>query len=556
MNTNTPAHKAKTRHLCFFLVLCLPLAYGAVPGPCKHSVTKEHLLNLRRLIGNQLQDGCSITYNFTKHHSLSDVCYVKAAFPYVLDLLNTHFRYGRGSDNYNYTNLLKNLIYNIYSQKCIPSINEEIEDSPMKFAQLYTTSPRVGLEKVEEVFQMYKDLVTKNDKAVDWSCEHEYAEDSPLLTQKTDSPECQCSCMKMNSTPLKALVLTRSSRSATTTIAPQRPSVSPVLSHETKRSQAPEEALNSKPTQTSPALPQSEASLGFHTKTELYRGQHYGSTPGDFLNFIFSTSQDLMEGTSLDTESSKSSGLSSPIPPLHELSRIPPKGTLLLHSATSPPSQKSIPLHSSDRSTGHVLAKRAVDAKAQGINSEHLQGWITTTTSDPEGIHTKNSHLQIIPRATANNSFQTLHVDKTIAQESATAPPSLTTTERVSEYLRPPAEQPVDVSTPTHTQTDLHMATSLPESVYKAFSEATDCKDSKCEKVTEGPNDQTDRDYTERPSKENIQLTISLMNTTLVITSVCLALLLLTALIFCKKQRRPRGTEKQRLSTYDKLENP
>lgn len=57
----------------------------------------------------------------------SVVCYVKAAFPHILELLNTQFSYAKDSDNYRYTNSLKNLIYNIYSQRCIPPINEEIE---------------------------------------------------------------------------------------------------------------------------------------------------------------------------------------------------------------------------------------------------------------------------------------------------------------------------------------------------------------------------------------------------------------------------------------------
>ncbi|KAL0181782.1 hypothetical protein M9458_024188, partial [Cirrhinus mrigala] len=57
----------------------------------------------------------------------SAVCYVKAAFPHILELLNTQFRYAKDSDNYRYTNSLKNLIYNVYSQRCIPPINEEIE---------------------------------------------------------------------------------------------------------------------------------------------------------------------------------------------------------------------------------------------------------------------------------------------------------------------------------------------------------------------------------------------------------------------------------------------
>ncbi|XP_036415797.1 macrophage colony-stimulating factor 1a [Colossoma macropomum] len=558
MNKNTPAHKAKIRHLCSFLVLCLHLAYGAVPGPCKHSVTKDHLLNLRRLIGNQLQNGCSISYNFTERQNLSDVCYIKAAFPHILDLLNTHFRYGRDSDNYNYISSLKNLIYNIYSQKCIPPINEEIEDNPVKFAKLYTTLPRVGLEKAEEVIQMYQNLVTKNDKPMEWNCEDEYAEDSQesttaLLTQMSGTPECHCSCTKMSSTPLKASLLIKSSLSAPTTISPPSPYLGPVFSHKNEGSRASEpggkqKTTKSIQTQSSPVSPDSEP---------------YGSTAGGFPNLIFSTTPDLTDGK---MESSPSSVLSSSITTSTELPRIPQKQTLLvLHSATSQPSQRSITPLSSHRSTALLLAKRSLDTKDQGIlsdfYSELLQSWITTATSEPAGIHKKGPLLQITPGATPNNPFQTLHVDKNIAPESATAAPSLKIMEDISEYLSPPAEQSADVSTPTHIQTHLHMAASLPENIIKAFSEATDCKDSKCQKDTEDTKAYISRDHVERPSGKDLQLTSSSINTTFIITSVCLALLLLTAVLFYKQQRnirllfqRPGGTATQRSSIYDKIE--
>ncbi|KAL6464536.1 hypothetical protein MHYP_G00268530 [Metynnis hypsauchen] len=554
MNTNTPAHKAKIRHLCSFLVLCLHLANGAVPGPCKHSVMKDHLLNLRRLIGNQLQNDCSISYNFTERQSLSDVCYIKAAFPHILDLLNTQFRYERDSDNYNYVSSLKNLVYNIYSQRCVPPINEEIEDNPVKFAQLYTTSPRVGLEKAEEVIQMYQNLVTNNDKPVEWNCEDEYAEDSQEsttahLTQMSGTPECQCSCTKMSSTLLKALPLTRYSLSAPTTISPPRPYKEPVFSYKNVGARASEPGVKQKATKliqtrSSPVSPDSET---------------YGSTAGNFPNLIFSTTLDLTDGK---VESSPSSVLSSST----ELARIPQKQTfLVLNSATSQPSQRSITPLSSHRSTALLLAKRSLDTKDQGILSDFfsklLQSWITTATSDPAGIHKKGPCVQITPGATANNPFQTLHADKKIAPESVTAAPSLKIMEDISEYMSPPAEQSVDVSTPTHIQTHLHMAASLPENVIKTFSEATDCKDSKCQKDTEDMKAQISRDHAERPLQKDFQLTSSSINSTLIITSVCLALMLLTALLFCKQQRnirllfqRPRGTSTQRSSIYDKID--
>ncbi|XP_064162315.1 macrophage colony-stimulating factor 1a isoform X2 [Anguilla rostrata] len=197
MNKYKQAHifcKAKAR--CFFIIMCFHLVLGQVPGPCRHSVTKEHLLNLDRLIDNQLQNGCSMTYKFMERHGLSKVCYVKAAFPQILELLDSHFRYTKDSDNYGYVDKLKNLVWNIYSEQCIPQINEEIEVSALFTVD--SSSLREALGKIKEVIQLYMELMTKNDKPVDWNCEEEYAEDYPesttALAQTTGATECHCSC--------------------------------------------------------------------------------------------------------------------------------------------------------------------------------------------------------------------------------------------------------------------------------------------------------------------------------------------------------------------------
>lgn len=59
----------------------------------------------------------------------SKCCFVKAALPWILELLTTHFKYNRGSVNDGYVQSLRALILNIYSQKCVPQINEEVEVS-------------------------------------------------------------------------------------------------------------------------------------------------------------------------------------------------------------------------------------------------------------------------------------------------------------------------------------------------------------------------------------------------------------------------------------------
>ncbi|KAG9352790.1 hypothetical protein JZ751_017366 [Albula glossodonta] len=94
----------QARRQCFFLILCFHLVLGDVPGPCRHSVTKDHLLKIKRL------------------------------------------------------------------------------DNPVRFVKDYRSSLKEALGKIREVIQLYMELMTENNKPVDWNCEEEYAEDYPEST--------------------------------------------------------------------------------------------------------------------------------------------------------------------------------------------------------------------------------------------------------------------------------------------------------------------------------------------------------------------------------------
>ncbi|XP_045912874.1 macrophage colony-stimulating factor 1b isoform X5 [Micropterus dolomieu] len=168
--------KLQVKCLCVLMFLSFPLTMAEVPGPCKHSITREHLLTVRHLMDNQLRSGCSITYTFIEQRSLSKCCFVKAALPWILELLTTHFKYSRGSVNDGYVQSLRALILNIYSQKCVPQINEEVEDKPESFEMLYRGSPTEALQRASEVLSVYWELVTTSDAPVDWRCQHEYTE--------------------------------------------------------------------------------------------------------------------------------------------------------------------------------------------------------------------------------------------------------------------------------------------------------------------------------------------------------------------------------------------
>ncbi|KAM8864796.1 macrophage colony-stimulating factor 1b isoform 2-T2 [Spinachia spinachia] len=119
----------------------------------------------------------------------SKCCFVKAALPWILELLTTHFKYTQGSVNDGYVQSLRALVLNIYSQKCVPQINEEVEDKPESFEMLHRGSTSEALQRASEVLSAYWELVTTSDAPVDWSCQHEYTDTFGSTTELyTESP--------------------------------------------------------------------------------------------------------------------------------------------------------------------------------------------------------------------------------------------------------------------------------------------------------------------------------------------------------------------------------
>ncbi|XP_016360753.1 uncharacterized protein LOC107702844 isoform X2 [Sinocyclocheilus anshuiensis] len=192
MNNPTLLHfyKTKGKNVCVLMLLCVPLTMMDIPGPCKHAITMDHLLQLKQLISNQLRTGCSITYTFIERKHLSVVCDVKATLPRVLELFNVHFKYVRGSGSAQAVVSIQNLILNIYSQHCIPALNEELEKDTVVFERQYNESPVQALQRVEEVLSLYLHLITTTNTPVNWTCEDEYSSNlPPTVTQLTTSTE-------------------------------------------------------------------------------------------------------------------------------------------------------------------------------------------------------------------------------------------------------------------------------------------------------------------------------------------------------------------------------
>ncbi|XP_058859437.1 uncharacterized protein LOC117432220 [Acipenser ruthenus] len=188
MNTQKAAHalyKAKARQLCFLVLLCFHLACGDGPSLCRHSVTKDHIQTVNTLIVNQLENGFSIDYTFIDQGSLSKTCYVKAAFPKVLDVLTKHFNYHKSSVNFKYVDQLKTLVKNL------------LEDDPEKFVKTYAGSPQAVLDHIGKVMSFYMELLTEN-RPINWNCVDQYAQDVAEPTTEgalsTGTTVCRCSC--------------------------------------------------------------------------------------------------------------------------------------------------------------------------------------------------------------------------------------------------------------------------------------------------------------------------------------------------------------------------
>ncbi|XP_026131554.1 uncharacterized protein csf1a isoform X2 [Carassius auratus] len=463
MNTHITAHKAKVRHLCFFLILGFHLVYAGVPGPCKHSVTQDHLLNLRRLMKNQLQNGCSITYTFTEQQNLSVVCYVKAAVPHILELLNTQFRYAKDSDNYRYTNSLKNLIYNIYSQRCIPPINEEIEDSPKRFTRTLMTVPRAALEKVEEVIRMFMGLMIQSNKPVDWNCVEEYTEDYPEsttepLSQTAGVSDCPCIC------PAVSVRSTKSSASTShwniypeSTQSPQRSSFSLV---ETLK------PGNERTKQSISAVPVTK-----HQTLNLGTPATWRSTQGHSSNSLFGSTPAFHEGApNSETDHVPSA---DPFPSFTHFQEVFPNRTdSSVETTTSGPYQKS----TSDNTQGDVekstplsLAKRSLDSKShQGPSSSYVKSSqnSVTTTSQPAYKDIKSTEIK-------NKPFEMLQRSKHIAPVTSTALSSLKAAAHSSDGLSALVEQPGHFHSPpknfqTHTQSPVRAPRNFMRTIHEA----------------------------------------------------------------------------------------
>ncbi|XP_041744421.1 uncharacterized protein LOC121575403 [Coregonus clupeaformis] len=537
--------------------MCFPLAWGGVPGPCRHSVTRGHLLNLNCLIDNQLENGWSITFVFTERQSLSEACYIKAAFPQILELLNTHFKYVRKSDNGRYVKALKKVIYDLYSQNCIPEINEEIEDNPVKFVKMQSTSPREALTKARGVIEMYLTLLNKSNGPIDWNCEEEYAEDYlESTTPTTAEPEHKCACPTVGLvTPDVSLVShsvwsspPQPTLSQLNTIVPPRPTHLPLgtksaepqvflASSGTVRPPFPRELQRTVPDgrsleggregeihwdfrPPSPNGTESDSAL-YHTVADPHSATNDASTsspPSLILlgtvgshdeTFYYPQTEKTREASTDRSAGRGAAGsphspvavagakLVTPVPFLYKVIGITP---------------------SSDESTAYVLAKRSLDARNYGI----LQDGVSTETPQLEDTREKYPGTE-----------RYLHDWN---------PPIESTTTKAFPHLKTTAEEPDKLHTTTEvldqvTKTEPNHSRTSYEDVFSTdiLSERTDVDDAPPERPSEG----SEKEF--RNGKTGHSDSSISYQTAFIIAAVCGGLLLIKTLFCLSEKKRLRA---------------
>uniref|UniRef100_A0A672R389 Colony stimulating factor 1b (macrophage) n=1 Tax=Sinocyclocheilus grahami TaxID=75366 RepID=A0A672R389_SINGR len=167
---NFPSHG---KNVCVLMLLCVPLTMMDIPGPCKHAITMDHLLQLKQLISNQLRTGCSITYTFIERKHL-----VRGSLKHSMLWLHFSVVEGIGDPH--------PFVFNCF----FFSLCHSLQEDPVAFERQYNESPVQALQRVEEVLSLYLHLITTTNTPVNWTCEQEYSSNMPpTVTQLTTSTE-------------------------------------------------------------------------------------------------------------------------------------------------------------------------------------------------------------------------------------------------------------------------------------------------------------------------------------------------------------------------------
>ncbi|XP_049736098.1 macrophage colony-stimulating factor 1 isoform X7 [Elephas maximus indicus] len=156
------------------LLTCLLVSTSvteAVPEYCSHLIRDGHLTILQQLIDSQMQTSCKIPFEFVDQNQLNDrVCYLKKAFLLVQDIMEDTLRFKDNTPNANATMQLQEL--SIRLKSCFTKDDEEQDKACVR---TFTETPLQLLEKIKNVFNETKNLLTNNWKVFSKNCSDSFA---------------------------------------------------------------------------------------------------------------------------------------------------------------------------------------------------------------------------------------------------------------------------------------------------------------------------------------------------------------------------------------------
>ncbi|XP_039394003.1 macrophage colony-stimulating factor 1 isoform X1 [Mauremys reevesii] len=185
--------------LTFFLLAACSICETEQKGYCENIITKKHLDKLQELIDSQMLMSCHVSFEFIDKQELGDrICYVKAAFPRLEDILDK-MKFKENSDNFNKTKDVQNMYKKIDENEvpCIDAQDDHERELSQACSREFSRPPEKMLQLVKDFFQEVMDLLDNN---VDFKrdCSKTYQKCSDALKKETPSPgvvtdrDCNC----------------------------------------------------------------------------------------------------------------------------------------------------------------------------------------------------------------------------------------------------------------------------------------------------------------------------------------------------------------------------
>uniref|UniRef100_A0A8C4YLL9 Macrophage colony-stimulating factor 1 n=1 Tax=Gopherus evgoodei TaxID=1825980 RepID=A0A8C4YLL9_9SAUR len=186
--------------LTFFFLAACSIRETEQKGYCENIITKKHLDKLQELIDSQMLMSCHVSFEFIDKQELGDrICYVKAAFPRLEDILDK-MKFKKNSDNFNKTKDVQNMYKKIDENEvpCIDAQDDHERELSQACSREFSMPPEKMLQLVKDFFQEIMDLLDKN---VDFKrdCSKAYQKCSNAPKKEPPSPgvvtdrDCNCS---------------------------------------------------------------------------------------------------------------------------------------------------------------------------------------------------------------------------------------------------------------------------------------------------------------------------------------------------------------------------